>query len=393
MIIFIAISVILLSLLLLVNNFSNNKNSIYLCSSLILIFVSNLSHNFVLFYPNRFWLATYCGHIIPLSYLAGPFLFIYTRNTLKNSTRLSNLDYLHFLPFIISLISIFPYYFEDFDYKLSIAQLIIERPAYLFEVNFSWLYPSKINIPLRTIFLLGYSVTCLILLYKYNTKKNKKQAYSNQEKISLKWLLLLNCIITLLSISYSYFTIHFYNNPNLLERELPIKSIAVFIKSFLHFLIPISMLAFPEILYGFEKFKKNTPSKKEPHKADHESLESITESILNVVKKEENLLNPDFGIDEICKILAIEKQEVLYCFNMILKTKYITLRKELRVDLAKKELTSGNLITHSMEGIWLKSGFLSRTSFFVAFKEVTGMTPLEYLKSLEKQPPRNLQKA
>jgi hypothetical protein len=44
---------------------------------------------------------------------------------------------------------------------------------------------------------------------------------------------------------------------------------------------------------------------------------------------------------------------------------------------------NGKLLSHSMEGVWIKSGFSSKTSFFVSFKEVTGMTPLEYLKSLE----------
>jgi AraC-like DNA-binding protein len=57
----------------------------------------------------------------------------------------------------------------------------------------------------------------------------------------------------------------------------------------------------------------------------------------------------------------------------------------LRVDLAKKELSNGGLKSFSMEAVWIKSGFSSKTSFFVAFKQVTGLTPLEYLKSIEKQ--------
>ena len=161
---------------------------------------------------------------------------------------------------------------------------------------------------------------------------------------------------------------------------------------FLLFVIPLVLLNSPEILYGFHKFKNNNTSKKVFRKVDHESSEMLTASILEVVNKKENLLNPNFDIDEIGKTLNIDKQEVLYFFHVILNKKYITLRKELRVDLAKKEISSGNLLAHSMEGIWMKSGFKSKTSFFVAFKEVTGMTPLEYSKSLEKQPTTNLQK-
>lgn len=209
MTLFISIAVILLSLLLIFNNFSSNKNSIFICSSLIIISLTSVSHNFTIFSPNRFWIAIIFGHIIPLFYLAGPFLFFYTRNALKNTTKLSQVDYLHFLPFIISLVSILPYYFVDFDSKLRIAQLIIEKPAYLLAINFSWLYPSKINLLLRPIIMSAYSIYFISILYRYSTNGKKKQYLNKQEKIILKWLLLINSIIALLCISYSFFTIRF----------------------------------------------------------------------------------------------------------------------------------------------------------------------------------------
>jgi AraC-like DNA-binding protein len=151
------------------------------------------------------------------------------------------------------------------------------------------------------------------------------------------------------------------------------------------------MIIFPEILYGFHKIKKEKKkSEVIAYKENHAQLVDTSNLILDFVKKEENLLNPDFGIADICKELNLTVQDVQYCFKMILKTKFITLRKELRVDLAKKELIDDKLLTVSMEGVWMNSGFSSKTVFFVAFKDVTGMTPLEYLKSLEKQPTKNL---
>jgi hypothetical protein len=143
------------------------------------------------------------------------------------------------------------------------------------------------------------------------------------------------------------------------------------------------MLIFPEILYDV---KKNKPiSKKVAVERDenHEELVKKAESILEFLRKEENLMNANFGIDGICIALTLTKEEVNYCFTVILKTKLAALKKELRVELAKKELQNGMLLDHSMEGIWTKAGFTSKTSFFVTFKEITGMTPLEYLKSLE----------
>jgi methylphosphotriester-DNA--protein-cysteine methyltransferase len=39
-----------------------------------------------------------------------------------------------------------------------------------------------------------------------------------------------------------------------------------------------------------------------------------------------------------------------------------------------------------MEGIWTKAGFSSRTSFFVSFKEITGQTPLDFIKTNKLDP-------
>jgi methylphosphotriester-DNA--protein-cysteine methyltransferase len=131
-------------------------------------------------------------------------------------------------------------------------------------------------------------------------------------------------------------------------------------------------------------FKITSKSKIAIKKDNHETLVNTSALILDFVKKEENLQNPDFSIADICKALSIKHEDVNYCFNTILNIKFITLKKELRVDLAKKELTSGKLLSHSMEGIWTKCGFSSKTNFFVAFKEVTGMTPLEFSKEINK---------
>jgi AraC-like DNA-binding protein len=392
MVLFISVVVILLSLFILYNNFSQNKNLLYLCASLIFMCISAILHHFTILSPNRFWIAILLGHSIPIAFLTGPFLYFYTRNTLRVSIRFSKLDCLHLVPFIISLISIFPYYFIDFDIKLSNAQLVIDKPANILEINFSWLYPSFVNVIVRPFILFGYSTACLILVCIQMIKKKGLQLNKQQENIAFKWLLIINSIIVLMSLGYGYLTIHFYNLRNT-EKSLDIinSSIFAYVLVMLFSLIPMLMIIFPEILYGFHKIKKEKKkSEVIAYKENHAQLVDTSNLILDFVKKEENLLNPDFGIADICKELNLTVQDVQYCFKMILKTKFITLRKELRVDLAKKELIDDKLLTVSMEGVWMNSGFSSKTVFFVAFKDVTGMTPLEYLKSLEKQPTKNL---
>lgn len=383
MILITSILVILLSLFLLYNNFSENKNSIYLCGSLIFMCITSILHHFTVISPNRFWMAVLVGHSIPLAFLTGPFLFLYTRNTLRISMRFSKWDYLHFLPFAITLISIFPYYFKEFDFKLRIAQLLIDDPNNILGVNLSWLYPSKINILVRPVFLLVYAIWGLILTYRFH-KKRQNFPLKKEENVAVKWLIVINSIIVVMCIGYTNLTIYFYSLPTIASREQINSSLLSYILTMMFALIPILIVVFPEILYGMHKFKTNSKSKISIPKDNHESLVHDSALILDFVKKEDNLLNPDFNITDICKALNMKNQDVNYCFNTILNVKFITLKKELRVDLAKKELINGQLMSHSMEGIWTKCGFSSKTNFFVAFKEVTGMTPLEFLKKQNK---------
>jgi AraC-like DNA-binding protein len=383
MILITSVLVILLCLLLLYNNFSKNKNSIYLCGSLIFMCITSILHHFTVIAPNRFWIAILVGHSIPLAFLTGPFLYLYTRNTLRISMRFSKWDYLHFLPFAISLISIFPYYFRDFDSKLRIAQLLINDPNIILNVNLSWLYPSKINLLVRPIFLLAYALLGFVLAYRFYKKRNDLPI-KEESRIAVKWLMVINSIVVLVCIGYTNLTIYFYSLPNIASREQINSSLLSYILTMLFALIPILILIFPEILYGMHKFKTSSKSKIVIQKDNHESLVSTSALILDLIKKEENLINPDFNITDICKALNITSQDVNYCFTTILNVKFITLKKELRVDLAKKELISGKLLSHSMEGIWTKCGFSSKTNFFVAFKEVTGMTPLEFSKKINK---------
>jgi AraC-like DNA-binding protein len=297
--------------------------------------------------------------------------------------RFSKWDYLHFLPFAISLISIFPYYFRDFDSKLRIAQLLINDPNIILNVNLSWLYPSKINLLVRPIFLLAYALLGFVLAYRFYKKRNDLPI-KEESRIAVKWLMVINSIVVLVCIGYTNLTIYFYSLPNIASREQINSSLLSYILTMLFALIPILILIFPEILYGMHKFKTSSKSKIVIQKDNHESLVSTSALILDLIKKEENLINPDFNITDICKALNITSQDVNYCFTTILNVKFITLKKELRVDLAKKELISGKLLSHSMEGIWTKCGFSSKTNFFVAFKEVTGMTPLEFSKKINK---------
>jgi methylphosphotriester-DNA--protein-cysteine methyltransferase len=341
-------------------------------------------HHFTVIEPSVLWIAIFSGHSLPFAFLIGPFLYFYTRNELAGKIIHRPTDSLHYIPFLFALISIFPYYFTPFDHKLKLAQLLFEDPNNMItKINFSWLYPSYWNILLRPLLLLAYTVFSVYLIFSKLKLKKAPFSFKTSESY-LKWLVIINSIFLLIGLLYSILTANFFLR-FIKNREEINGSPFSYIVYVLMCSLPLLMLVFPEILYDVKKNKRSNKKAKVEKDEKHEELVESAQQILELLKIEDNLLNSNFGVDRICESLSLTKDQVNYCFTVILKTKLAALKKELRVELAKKELQNGMLLSLSMEGIWVKAGFSSKTSFFVAFKEVTGQTPLEYVKSLDNQ--------
>lgn len=106
----------------------------------------------------------------------------------------------------------------------------------------------------------------------------------------------------------------------------------------------------------------------------------MAETIMQFIKNEQPYLNTKFNISNLSEKLAIPKHHIYYCFSNIIHKKFTEVRTEYRIEYAKN-LLLGEEINHlSMEGIWTKSGFASKTIFFTSFKEKTGITPIEFIK-------------
>ena len=121
MLLYLSIFTIAISIILLYYNWSANKNILFVSSVFILTSLFGIGHYFMALGDSRFWLAVFYNHFSPLMFLIGPFLYFYVRNTLNNSTVLTNKDWLHFIPALVALIGTLPYIFQPFEKKLKIA--------------------------------------------------------------------------------------------------------------------------------------------------------------------------------------------------------------------------------------------------------------------------------
>lgn len=114
---------------------------------------------------------------------------------------------------------------------------------------------------------------------------------------------------------------------------------------------------------------------------DSEML-TLIEQKLSIIVEKELYLNPDFSLEEAAKELKLTKHILSQYVNEILGKSFSNLIKEYRIEKAKQLLETEKNFT--LESLGYDSGFSSKSSFFTAFKKITGLTPAEYQKSYSK---------
>jgi AraC-like DNA-binding protein len=391
MILILSIFTLILTCILTIYNYHINKNIIYLSSLLALLSLSGFLHYFVLINDSETGVALFYTHFMPLLYLQGPMIYFYVSGTIKDEFSFNWKKAIHFIPFVIAFISVLKYYFVPWDDKIEIAKTIIASPEVLLTINKLNIGNHFINLPARTILLLLYSIATLLLLIRY-TLKNRLEPTLNSKII--KWLFFITIIVFFCALSYMILIVEFVYF-DIRTREQISNEIYNYTAAISYSLIPIVMLIFPEVLYGIPivnrkkiaLFEVNSSSNKSESLNEKGSINTanpamndLAELILDYLKTEKPFIDPKFSLDDLAKQLDVPKHHLYYCLNSILNIKFITLRTQMRVEYAKELLLNGSLELVSMEGIWTKTGFSSRTNFFVTFKEVTGYTPLEFIK-------------
>lgn len=153
----------------------------------------------------------------------------------------------------------------------------------------------------------------------------------------------------------------------------------------------LGALSFTFILYLIVLlliFKNSSDStffhEKEKYKTkeiDKETLDAISQKLSIIIEKE-LFLNSNFTLEKAANELKITKHLLSQYVNEILGKSFSNLIKEYRIEKAKKLLETEK--NYTIESLGYDCGFNSKSTFFTAFKKITGLTPAEYQKSFLK---------
>jgi AraC-like DNA-binding protein len=383
MLLYLSIFTILISVVLLWYNWKSNKNAI--CLSLVFILTSffGIGHYYIVSGSSRFWLAVFYNNFAPFMFLIGPFLYCYVRNTLNDSHSQFKKDWYHFIPAIIALIGTMPYLFQPFEKKLQIADQIIENLDAIKKIDVNLFYTMGESFALRTLVAFIYLIYCIYLLWKsYPSKIKENSVPKRQFLVTFRWLVIL--LTSLLFIFLSFIILAFKAANSMSSKSIDDGSVLYIIAGFAYCVMSLSLILFPEILYGIPR--KNTTNtakkKKEINKIDPEKdpFFDLNTAILKHLHEDKPFLKPEFSVSDIALNLKAPQNHISYCITYLMETKFSKLKTELRIQHALELLKKGVNSTLTIEAIGKQSGFKTRSNFYAAFKEATGFTPTEYIE-------------
>lgn len=385
----------IVTFLLLINLKQSNKANIYLFFFLLINNIYSLAHYATIYSGNKFFVAIMLVHFTPLYLLLGPLFYFYVRGLLKDDYTLSKTDLLHFTPAILFLINISPFLFQSWDYKLQYATNVMSDVRYLIKIDYLFLAPTY-SFLTRPLFAFGYVIASVILIFRKGLDENYS---TSQSKLIIKWLALLVVISSILYIGFLFFTVDSYFHK---EVYVSRKNGDYILYSTIAglFLLNLSLLFFPNILYGLPQLDYEIPSKgkklndqvieanqeeKKQTRAFEISPEKISLLKYKIDKyiEKKPYLSSDFNLTYMSSDTDIPVHHLSYYFNEHLNVNFNTWKNDLKIAHVIDLIQNGSGEILTLDALAKQAGFGSRTSFFNSFKQKMGVTPSEYLNNLD----------
>lgn len=409
MLLYLSLLGLLLSLLLLYFNGRRYKSTIYLSVFFFLVSLYTFYHHIFVYEKSVFWIAILYVNFASVFYLTGPMAYFYIRSVLRDDARLRWKDCWHFLPAIIHFAAAIHYVIKPWSYKLGIAEEIVADVEVMARHNINyfaqWLGLQVVFVS-RPLIAVIYTVYIMFMFLRYQRRQAAGKYLERQQKIMNRWIWMFIIFQFMLFMSFLFFLIARWPGSTSLQ----------FLKvADLEFVSAVGLIGllltpflFPQILYGLPDYKRgmtavptapeNTEqpemdmmekenageSKSTGLQLEQSYLDKIGNAISECMNQHQPFLEPEFNLLKLSHLINIPAHHLSFYFREVREQPFNDYRNELRVEYAKELISSGRAAELTLEAIGQQSGFVSKSSFFKAFKKVTGDTPGKFTGSVDK---------
>lgn len=136
---------------------------------------------------------------------------------------------------------------------------------------------------------------------------------------------------------------------------------------------PVSRPQLPEVIEAI------TVPDKHYARLTEDQVHILQENVHQIVTGEKLYLDPLLNLPSLSEKVSIGTHELSFVLNQGLGKNFYQYINELRVEEAKRLLTTPEFLNKDIASVAIYDGFNSKTTFYTAFKKVTGMTPKAYL--------------
>lgn len=314
------------------------------------------------------------GVNIPLPLLHGPFLYLYTA-AVTNQLKHWKINILHFIPFIISFISILDFFILSSEEK----KLVFENHGQGYEVISLIIY--------ITVFCSGIFYVIWSLLLLRNHKKNILNQFSYSEKINLTWLRILIYGIGLIWVfvilgndKLLFSTVVFYV---IFIGYFGINQVGVFSKK----TIEVQKLDYQDglgtaiILKDKIDIKEEAIVKYKKSGLNQETAIKIHQILIEKIETEKLYVNPELTLIELAEILDIHPNNLSQVINTFEEKNFYDFINTKRIEHFIELVSIPENKKYTILSLAFDCGFNSKSSFNKYFKKTTGLTPTEYISN------------
>ena len=321
-----------------------------------------------------FWGAFFYINFTPLYLLVGPLLYIYVRQNLFPRKKLNPFDLLHLIPFVLDLFGISNYLMTSFEFKQQLIQSLYSNPSEAIKnLEINLLFTPIGSYTIRIFSILGYTLFNLLSFRKFYNDKEIKSSIKERKK-SIKWLAIFHLLILTTLISYVFYILNLFNTGDFFNAT---NSILLGVSAFGICLMGLSLLFFPNILYGISKISYNPIDPDELY-TNNPYYDDLKKQIDTYFEKKQPFLKKKFSRVDLAKALKVPSHQITFCFKYVYESSFPTYKLNHRLKWIKVALVDPEYKKMTIEQIGKMAGFASKSSFFVSFKNQTGMTPSEY---------------
>lgn len=349
--------------------------------------------------------------ILPVILLFIPVFYIYMLSITTPGFKYSKYESYHFIPALLIALLNLPYFFTSTDEKVN---FVTQGNGMLNNRMFEYLIAIYMLgiLGIFTLQLIIYSIKAFTLYKNYKTYIENRFSYT--ENINIGWILVLlicfvifflfNDILYLVGFRQNHITQLIYNvamlystfyvgYKGLLQKEIS-ENLSLSRQVFDSYKTNKDIIStenqlvssYNEVIHTTEavvgsKLQKEDNVKKYSGSTLSEDQKiSLVSKLEHLVQVDKIFINEKLSIEDIAMKLDTNSKYISQIINETYNKNFYNYINSYRIEEAKMMLRSELSDKYSILGIAQSVGFVSKSTFNVAFKRITGLTPTEFKK-------------